>query len=265
MRGRSLGNGRGDAPRVNAKRIFIGILVAVLVVVGVSQLGDDDEATPVPSTASSPTTVTDAHPQPAAPPAAPTWATKLADASSGSPIARDPDPPPTPSAAADTIAAMHTSTPHVAVERRPSARVAPDGTGSITAKSFSRIPVSRHDRAPVGEIAITGLHVDRISVGNEYEDSRCKGASDMFTVGRDAEVHVCLRVVHLRQKERLVVRWEKDGRVVRRTRLAIPPYHAYRTRAGLRLRSGYEGRWRVRVMTPGDKRELAAATFTVDA
>jgi hypothetical protein len=71
--------------------------------------------------------------------------------------------------------------------------------------------------------------------------------------------------VHLRQKERLVVRWEKDGHVVRRTRLSVPPYHAYRTRAGLRLRTGYEGRWRVRIMSPSGKRELAAASFTVDA
>lgn len=267
MRGRSIGG--VEAPRVSVKKIVIGILVAVLAVVSAAELlGGDDEppkvqvaALPTMGADTRATEATDAPNQPA-------WAKKLEAAASNdrdalpehrTGTATSPTKAPTQS-----MVPTRRSTPFVAVER-PVPRVVPHGTGSITAKAFSKIPYSKYDRAPVGAIAHTGLHVDRITIGNGYEDSRCQGANDGFTVGRDAEVHVCLRVVHLRQKEKLVVRWEKDGQLMRRTRLPIPPYHAYRTRAGIRLRSGYEGRWRVRIMSPSGGRELAAATFTVDA
>ena len=268
MRGRSIG-GRGDAPRPSLKKIVIGVLVALLAVVSAAELAGGDDEPPKVQVAALPTMGVDtrATDSPDAP-ARPAWAKKLEAVTSDDrdtvPEHRSGTTPARTSAPTQSMAPARHSRPFVEVER-PVPRVVPHGTGSITAKAFAKIPYSKYDRAPVGAIAHTGLHVDRITVGNGYEDSRCQGANDGFTVGRDAEVHVCLRVVHLRQKEKLVVRWEKDGQLMRRTRLPIPPYHAYRTRAGIRLRSGYEGRWRVRIMSPSGGRELAAATFTVDA
>jgi hypothetical protein len=265
MRGRSLG-GRGDAPRVSLKKIVIGVLVALLAVVTAAELAGGEDEPPKVQVAALPTMGVDTRATESTDaPSKPAWAKKLEAATGNDRDALPEHRSGTSTATAPTQSMVpRRSTPFIAVER-PVPRVVPHGTGAVTAKAFAKIPYSKYDRAPVGAIAHTGLHVDRITIGNGYEDSRCQGANDGFTVGRDAEVHVCLRVVHLRQKEKLVVRWEKDGQLMRRTRLPIPPYHAYRTRAGIRLRSGYEGRWRVRIMSPSGGRELAAATFTVDA
>jgi hypothetical protein len=263
MRGQALGRSGGDS-YVSAQRIAIGILVAVLAVLGAAHLAGDDEANVVAAeVAALPSAAVDVRASEPASGTVPQWTAKLDTSTRDDTTARTDPAIATAKPTLETASPQ--PTPRLAVEQRPAVRVAPHGTGQLTAKAFSRIPVSRYDRAPVGAIAPSGLHIDRISIANGYEESRCKGAKNGFAVGRDAEIHVCLRVVHLRQQERLVVRWEKDGRVVRRTRLSIPPYHAYRTRAGLRLRSGYEGRWRVRIMTPKGGRQLATASFTVDA
>jgi hypothetical protein len=149
----------------------------------------------------------------------------------------------------------------VAIERLPSSRTIPVGTDKTTAKTYAKIPLASRDRAPVGHIAPSGLHVDRIALGTGYDANRCTGTSTRFVVDTVEEINVCVRAVHLRQGERLTVRWEREGLVMRITRLYIPPRHAYRTRAGLRLRPGYAGRWNVRVMSGDGELELASAPF----
>lgn len=141
-------------------------------------------------------------------------------------------------------------------------RTPPRGTPKSRAKALQRIPHSRRDLAPVGGIGDTGLHVDRVTLGTSYKTGHCAGPSDDFVVQRGNVISLCIRAVHLRQQERIQVRWERQGRVLRRAWLTIPAVHAYRTRATLRLRKGYKGHWRVRVLSH-DGTELAQTTFTI--
>jgi hypothetical protein len=142
-------------------------------------------------------------------------------------------------------------------------RTAPPGTPAEIAKVFESLPVSQFDRPPVGKIGQSGIHVDRISMGTEYESSRCAGDPDGFSISKRQRANVCFRVVHDRnQPEQVRVLWQKDGGTVRRTTLSVPEVHAYRTRAFLVLRKEYAGRWTVRIMSM-DGIELAAHAFGV--
>jgi hypothetical protein len=139
----------------------------------------------------------------------------------------------------------------------------PPGTPPEVAKAFASLPVTQFDRPPVGKIGKSGIHVDRISVGTEYESSRCRGRSDGFSISKRQRVNVCFRVVHDRsQTEQLRVLWQRDGGTVRRTTLSVPEVHAYRTRAFLVLRKEYAGRWTVRIMSM-DGIDLAEHAFSV--
>lgn len=142
-------------------------------------------------------------------------------------------------------------------------RNAPAGTGDEYAKAFKKIPKARDDKPPVGGIAASGLHVDRVNMGTKYARGRCGGETRHFRLRDDDYANVCFRVVHLRESEKVLVRWELNGKLVRRTWVPIPPAHAYRTRAGLRLQPSYRGNWQVRVMSR-DGVELATQVFRVD-
>ncbi len=141
-------------------------------------------------------------------------------------------------------------------------REPPAGTPPEIAAAFKKIPVSPADRPPVGGVGKSGVHIDHIATGTEYERSRCTGASKSFSVGAGEQANVCLRVVHQRQKEELVVVWQKKGGNARRGKIVVKPTHAYRTRAYLKLRSEYVGEWSVKILS-ADGVELASRDFAV--
>jgi hypothetical protein len=141
-------------------------------------------------------------------------------------------------------------------------RAVPPDTPPANASAFRKLPVSPADLAPVGAVGNNGVHVDRIAMGAKFEKSRCEGRGDAFSAARDDRINVCFRVVHPRQKEELVVLWQKDGGTMRRGKVVVKPAHAYRTRAYLILRREYVGTWKVRILDQ-DGVELASHPFKV--
>lgn len=141
-------------------------------------------------------------------------------------------------------------------------RVVPPGTLEGNAKALRNLPHASTDRAPVGGIGPEGMHVDRIGLGTNIQDGACMGPTGKFSVRDDHHAHVCFRVVHPRIKQRVVVRWERGGKLVRRTVVPIADSHAYRTRATLPLRRTFRGDWTVRIVST-DGIELASQSFQV--
>lgn len=142
-------------------------------------------------------------------------------------------------------------------------RIAPEGLEADSAEAFRKVPRATSDRPPLGDVSKTGLHVDRIGVGTAYQRGICDGPPEgVFSVRAHGQAHVCFRAVHLRRREKVVVHWEKDGQLVKRTHVRIPARHAYRTRAGIGLRKAFVGHWDVRVMSL-DGVELAHDQFDV--
>jgi hypothetical protein len=138
----------------------------------------------------------------------------------------------------------------------------PAGTPAHVARVFQRLPVAIHDGPPLGGIGESGIHVDKIWLGSDYEKDGCAGEAAEFSLGRHSQVNVCFRVVHSRQEEDIHVEWVKDEVPLRRRAVHIPDLHAYRSRAYLVLRREYLGRWQARVLS-SDAVELARASFTV--
>ena len=152
------------------------------------------------------------------------------------------------------------SPPKVDPDRDP--REPPEGTPEEIAAVFKKLPVSPADRAPVGGVGKTGIHVDDVSMGSNYDRSRCEGGDGAFSVSKDDLANVCLRFVHQREKEEVSVVWQKVDGNARRGKIVVKPLHAYRTRAYLKLRSEYVGDWEVTVFSE-DGVELARYPFTV--
>ncbi|MCR9164283.1 MAG: hypothetical protein ACE37F_24805 [Nannocystaceae bacterium] len=150
--------------------------------------------------------------------------------------------------------------PKVDPDRDP--REPPEGTPPEIAAVFKKLPVSPADRAPVGGVGKSGIHIDDVSMGRGYERSRCTGGEGSFSVSKDDLANVCLRVVHQRQKEELSVLWQKLEGNARRGKIVVKPAHAYRTRAYLKLRSEYVGEWEVKIFSD-DGVELARYPFTI--
>lgn len=141
-------------------------------------------------------------------------------------------------------------------------RFAPPGTLEGHAKALRKLPHASTDRAPVGGIGPEGMHIDRIAMGTSIQNGACMGPTGNFSIRADDHAHVCFRVVHPRIKQRVVVRWERNGTLVRRTVVPIDDSHAYRTRATLPLRRKFGGEWTVRIVSL-DGVELAAHSFQV--
>ncbi len=139
----------------------------------------------------------------------------------------------------------------------------PAGTTDDHADAFRKLPHGRGDATPLGGIGSEGVHVDHLAVGTKAPDSICSGESDKFSTHRDDMIFACIRVVHRRLPQRLMVRWERDGHLVRRQWLPIPDVHAYRTRASLPVRVRFRGDWEVRVLSD-DGVELATHRFRID-
>lgn len=141
-------------------------------------------------------------------------------------------------------------------------RLVPPGTLEGHAKALRKLPHASTDRAPVGGIGPAGMHIDRIAMGTGIQDGSCRGPTGNFSIRDDDHAHVCFRVVHPRIKQRVVVRWERGGKLVRRTVVPIADSHAYRTRATLPLRRTFRGEWTVRIVST-DGIELATQSFQV--
>jgi hypothetical protein len=150
-----------------------------------------------------------------------------------------------------------------ASERPSDPRAVPPGTPEAHARAFLKLPVAVSDGAPIGAIGITGIHLDDLDVGAGWARSRCEGVGDRFSVSAGDQVNVCIRAVHPRVEEEVMVLWQKDGRTVRRRKVTIRNIHAYRTRAYLALRPEYVGSWTVKVES-SDGVELGSADFTVN-
>lgn len=141
-------------------------------------------------------------------------------------------------------------------------RNVPPGTAEDHAKALLKLPHAASDRPPLGGIGPLGMHVDRIAMGTGYDDGSCMGPAGKFSARDDDFANLCFRVVHPRTRQRVIVRWERGGKLVRRTFVTINDSHAYRTRAVLPLRRRYRGEWTARVVS-ADGVELASQTFQV--
>lgn len=221
---------------------------------------DDADAPPPPAhtPARPPAAKPDAPKKPpvADPPKPPKPTTDDVDADPPKPPVADPPKPPVADPPKAPDAAI---VPPVAKTGDP--REPPPGTPDDIAAVFRKLPVSPADRPPVGGVGASGIHIDAIAMGSTVDRARCKGESTDFSIGRGDEVNVCLRVVHPRVKEEVVVLWQKDGGTRRRGKVVVKPAHAYRTRAYLKLRSEYVGRWTVKILA-GDV-VLASHEFNV--
>ncbi|MEM9454128.1 MAG: DUF2914 domain-containing protein [Myxococcota bacterium] len=143
------------------------------------------------------------------------------------------------------------------IDRKP-----PPGTPERHALALKKLPHSTYDRAPLGGIGPEGLHVDRITMGTGYDSGACTGPVGKFSLKTEKVANVCFRAVHLRKTQRVIVLWEHEGKVLRRTFVKIGPTHGYRTRAGLSLRRRPKGNWKARVMS-ADGVELASHAFQI--
>jgi len=131
------------------------------------------------------------------------------------------------------------------------------------ARAYAQLPRTAEDRQPIGRVSRSGLHVDRIGMGDTHDRGTCGGPEAVFSVRENGKAHACFRVIHPRQAETVTVLWQHDGRVVRRARVPIPSdRHSFRTRAGIRLHPEYQGQWLVRVLDD-EGVELATHEFEV--
>lgn len=171
--------------------------------------------------------------------------------------AEDPLPPPMPQD--DELEALPLDAPTAAL-----AKALPPDTPRENVKVLRKLPQSRQDRSPVGGVGKQGLHIDRITMGTKYSRGTCSGPVGKFSIEDDRRAHVCFRAVHRRVEQRVIVHWERNGKLMRRTFVKIGDHHGYRTRAGLPLRKHYAGQWTVRIEST-DGIELARQSFEVGA
>jgi hypothetical protein len=169
--------------------------------------------------------------------------------------APEPDPAPAPDPDPDPD-------PDPEVKRTGDPRAVPPGTAPANAAIFSKLPIGPGDRPPIGGVGLNGAHVDRIATGSTADKARCGGEMETFSISEHDLVNVCIRVVHGREKEDVIVLWQKDGGTVRRGKIVVPAVHAYRTRAYLMMRKEYVGKWTVRILDLAGT-ELASHPFVV--
>ncbi|TPV93664.1 MAG: DUF2914 domain-containing protein [Myxococcales bacterium FL481] len=131
-------------------------------------------------------------------------------------------------------------------------------------RATAKLPVSPRDRAPIGPIGASGIHLDRLTLATQDAAGKCALSTSEFVAGRDEWATVCFRIVHARQAERVTVLWEHNGQVQRRARIHVPATHAHNTRARMRLwkKTIKPGTWTVRIVSD-DNVELAMRTFEV--
>ncbi|NVB37957.1 DUF2914 domain-containing protein [Pseudenhygromyxa sp. WMMC2535] len=195
-----------------------------------------------------------------------------ADPSETPPRQADPRPPSRSEAGTDSDTDTGDDAPAEGPKPLPTAAagdprapsVIPRGTPEDNAKAFAKLPVSIHDGPPLGAIGRSGIHIDAVEVGKDYQGGDCVPASQRYSIAADELVNVCFRVVHPREEETVWVYWEKDGLLTRRGKVRIRDIHAYKTRAYLKLRPEYVGDWRVRIVPEDeDDIDLVVAEFQI--
>lgn len=136
------------------------------------------------------------------------------------------------------------------LERRPrgpdslrSPSLIPAGTPEANIVAFTELPIAKRDKAPVGGVGATGVHLDELEVGKAWASSRCAEPSRSFSAGVDDRVSVCFRVVHPREAEAVTVEWARDGKLRQSIELGVPATHSYLTRAWLPVSEGRAGAW----------------------
>jgi|GEM_PF-2394635 len=175
-----------------------------------------------------------------------------------------PMPTPEPSAPPPPAIAQAPGQPAPAPALPPVRRgpaVSPD-TPAAGVAALKKLPKGSRDRPPLEGVGSSGIHVDRLDLGSSYDKGVCQGSNRSYAASSVKTVNVCFRAVHRRQTERVLVKWSKNGRLVRRAWIVIPAAHAYRTRAGLRLRDSHVGNWTVSVEST-DGIVLASGDFKV--
>lgn len=140
----------------------------------------------------------------------------------------------------------------------------PPGTPAANAKAYKKLPVAKGDGPPVGGIGVNGIHFDVLEVGRGWEKSKCTDLTTAFTVPSDAQVNICMRIVHERgTTEELTVEWEKNGGAgTRRSKVNVKDMHAYLTRSYLPIKEGYQGDWTATIKT-ADGTVLGKVAFKV--
>lgn len=244
------------APPANRGRaVWIAALAIIGIVVAFFAMGRDD----------SPRVVASKPSKPSAPPpkvAAPPSPADVSTQAPAAPTARPRTPRSPATNAAVTEPAGDSDGGSAGTDDSSDPRTPPSGTSEEAAAVFTKLPVSAADRPPIGGVGLTGIHIDRITMGTRYSGSRCEGETERFSAGQVDLASVCVRVVHQRLKEELAVLWHKKGGTTRRSKLIVKPAHAYRTRAYLKLRREYVGDWTVSIVS-SDGTELASHDFTV--
>ncbi len=140
----------------------------------------------------------------------------------------------------------------------------PEGTPEANRKAFLALPIAKGDKRPVGGIGPGGIHLDELVIGKGWVQSRCETATGEFTAGIDDKVSLCVRVVHPRgTEEELTVKWIKEGKGPKRSKLTVKPIHAYLTRVWLPVKNWSKGSWTV-VVEASDGTELGKGSFTVE-
>lgn len=145
----------------------------------------------------------------------------------------------------------------------PARPAPPDDTRAPHAADYRKIPRHPDDRAPVGGVGEHGVHVDTFVLANSAHRGRCSLGKDRFSVAADGEADVCIRAVHRRVAQTLVLVWRKDGRVKQRRFIKVPArHHAYSVSSKLSLRGKAPGNWEVVVLTESNV-ELARGQFEI--
>lgn len=270
---RTRGGGQviGDRPLARSWPLWLGATV----IVGWAAWawlppGTSKPAVPAPTTVTSAVAAGDADRETPAPLASRAPSSAMVAAASGSAevSGSSPSVEPTPgdptSAPPETAAAAATGRTLRPRLAQPLDRAdVPEGTARPNAEEYRALRRARGDGEPLGGIGAEALHVDHLAVGSHVRDGLCGGENGRFSVGRQDAVHVCIRLVHRRIAQQILVRWERDGRLVRRQWLAVPGTHAYRTRASLPVKRDFAGRWTVRVVSL-DGIELGKAQFEIE-
>ena len=105
------------------------------------------------------------------------------------------------------------------------------------------------------------LQVKELTLSESVGRTRCGDERAHFELKKDSEIALCF-LVERTVRGRLRILWEREGVTERRSLFRIAPAKRFRSRAELKLRSGYEGSWTARIMK--DNEELAAIDFRIE-
>lgn len=223
------------------------------------------------SPADAPTTIAAAADAPSEPASAPVVAPVVA----ASPRPDIDDQPVLASAVGPSVGsspAEVTPTPEPAaptLERRDRAEdslrspgLAPEGTPEEHIVAFTHLPLAKRDKAPVGGIGATGIHLDELELGRGWASSRCEELGTVFDARDDERVNLCFRVVHPREVESVTVEWARDGKLRQSIEVGVKASHAYLTRAWMPVSAGRAGDWTATVKS-ADGSVLGQVAFEI--